>query len=70
MGDITQFNSKPVFKNQPILCPWVTCQPYPSSQLIKNKLSDFVKKHGSDLNSNGSVSGHCNNRGVEKDNNN
>ncbi|XP_050311292.1 uncharacterized protein LOC126746911 [Anthonomus grandis grandis] len=41
------FNSKPVFKNQPILCPWVSRQPHPSSQLIKNKLCSLEKRRES-----------------------
>lgn len=47
-------NPRPIFQNQPILCPWVTCQPYPSTQEIKNKLNEFVKNYGSAVNNSSS----------------
>ncbi|KAF7285418.1 hypothetical protein GWI33_010667 [Rhynchophorus ferrugineus] len=40
-----------VFRDQPISCPWVTVQPYPSTDAIKNKLSEFMKNHGANLTS-------------------
>ncbi|KAL1505972.1 hypothetical protein ABEB36_005413 [Hypothenemus hampei] len=52
---INLINKKPIFKNLPILCPWISCQPYPSSQLLKNKLTDLVKKHGAALNNTAST---------------
>ncbi|XP_066248800.1 uncharacterized protein [Euwallacea similis] len=34
-----------MFKHQPIMCPWVSSQPYPSAELLKNKLDHLSKKH-------------------------
>lgn len=44
------FDSRPVFRKQPILCPWISSQPYPSAQLLENKLNDLAKKHGTNTN--------------------